>query len=205
MKSDFSLLMLFGGDDLMVLLASLLLVAGSIITWAIIVEKFRLFGAEKKTGMVMSMFRAEAEKTARELLRPNGVRVANSNASNVLEQLQTRLDMLQDKLIATFDNRLYFLSMASVVAPFVGLFGTIWGVMQTFASIGANQSTSLAVVAPGIAVALGTTALGLIVAIPAAVFYQYFVKRNDDLYNRIDVVKKDLMVKASIDIMNPGA
>lgn len=92
-------------------------------------------------------------------------------------------DVVADKLIKPFDKNLWFLSMVSYVAPFVGLFGTVWGVMTAFSAIGVNQSVSIGVVAPGLATALGTTALGLIVAVPAAVAYQYFSKRADDLYD----------------------
>ncbi|MDR1361150.1 MAG: MotA/TolQ/ExbB proton channel family protein [Rickettsiales bacterium] len=102
------------------------------------------------------------------------------------------LDVIADRLIAPFDKNLWFLSMASVIAPFVGLFGTIWGIMDTFAAIGVNQSTSIGVIAPGLAAALGETALGLIVAIPAAVAYAYFSKKSDELYNRLDDVRKEL-------------
>lgn len=102
------------------------------------------------------------------------------------------LDLVVDRAVAPFDKNLWFLSMASVVAPFVGLFGTIWGVMNSFAAIGANQSTSIGVIAPGLATALGTTALGLIVAIPAAIAYQYFSKRADELYNRLDDKRREL-------------
>ena len=76
--------------------------------------------------------------------------------------------------------------MVAYVSPFIGLFGTVWGVMDSFASIGANQSVSIGVIAPGLAIALGTTALGLIVAIPAAVAHQVFSKRADDLYERLE-------------------
>ena len=90
-----------------------------------------------------------------------------------------------DQIIKSFDDGLWYLSMASTVAPFIGLFGTVWGVMNAFASIGAAQSVSIAVIAPGLAAALGTTVLGLIVAIPAAVAYQYFSKKTDDLYDEL--------------------
>ena len=100
-------------------------------------------------------------------------------------------ETIADKLIEPFDRNLWFLSACAAVAPFIGLFGTIWGIMHLFAAIGATQSTSLAVIAPGLAIALGETALGLIVAIPAAIFFQYFTKKSDDLYNRIDAAAKD--------------
>ena len=76
--------------------------------------------------------------------------------------------------------------MVSYVSPFIGLFGTVWGVMDSFASIGINQSVSIGVIAPGLATALGTTALGLIAAIPAAIGYQYYAKKADTLYNKLD-------------------
>ena len=82
--------------------------------------------------------------------------------------------------------------MVSYVAPFIGLFGTVWGVMDSFAAIGVNQSVSIGVIAPGLAVALGTTALGLIAAVPAAIAYNVFSKKSDDLYDLLDDKVKEL-------------
>ena len=90
-----------------------------------------------------------------------------------------------DKAIVPFDKNLWFLAMVAGVAPFIGLFGTVWGVMDSFAAIGLNQSVSIGVIAPGLATALGTTALGLIAAIPAAIGYQVFTKKSDDLYEKL--------------------
>ena len=90
-----------------------------------------------------------------------------------------------DAAIAPFDKNLWFLAMVAGVSPFIGLFGTVWGVMDSFASIGLNQSVSIGVIAPGLATALGTTALGLIAAIPAAIAYQVFTKKSDDLYEKL--------------------
>ena len=101
------------------------------------------------------------------------------------------VDTIADSLIVPYDKDLWFLSMAAAVGPFVGLFGTIWGIMHLFSAIGATNSTSLAVIAPGLAVALGETALGLFVAIPAAIFYQMFSKKSDDLYNKIENTAKE--------------
>lgn len=91
-----------------------------------------------------------------------------------------------DKLIKPFDKNLWFLSMVSYVSPFIGLFGTVWGVMDSFASIGINQSVSIGVIAPGLAIALGTTALGLIAAVPAAIAYNVFSKKADELYDDLN-------------------
>ncbi|MDR1027224.1 MAG: MotA/TolQ/ExbB proton channel family protein [Rickettsiales bacterium] len=90
-----------------------------------------------------------------------------------------------EEIMKPFDKNLWFLSMCSTTAPFIGLFGTVWGVMNAFASIGAAKSVSIAVIAPGLAAALGTTVIGLIVAIPATIAYQYFSKKSDDLYNEL--------------------
>lgn len=105
------------------------------------------------------------------------------------------LDVAVDRILRPFDRNLWFLSMVSYVAPFVGLFGTIWGVMDAFAAIGVNQSVSIGVIAPGLATALGTTALGLIAAVPAAIAYQYFTKKADDLYDRLDDARKEIKSK----------
>lgn len=95
------------------------------------------------------------------------------------------LDTVADTKVRPFDKNLWFLSMVAYISPFIGLFGTVWGVMDSFASIGVNQSVSIGVIAPGLAVALGTTALGLIAAIPAAIAQQIFAKKADDLYDRL--------------------
>ena len=96
-----------------------------------------------------------------------------------------------DVFIRPFDKNLWFLSMVAYISPFIGLFGTVWGVMDSFAAIGVNQSVSIGVIAPGLAVALGTTALGLIAAIPAAIAHQYFTKKSDDLYERLECACKE--------------
>ncbi|MDR1207296.1 MAG: MotA/TolQ/ExbB proton channel family protein [Rickettsiales bacterium] len=160
MNNSFSFLSIFSPSDPMVFTTSLVLVAGSIISWAIIVGKLRLWNAEK--------------------LRPSKIH-ANDNP-----------DTIADRLIEPLDKNLWFLSVAAAVGPFIGLFGTIWGIMHLFAAVGATGSTSLVVVAPGLAVALGETALGLFVAIPAAIFYQYFSKKSDDLYNKLEMAAKEL-------------
>ena len=155
MENKFSLLSLFTGD-LMTLFVSLVLMAFSIMSWAIIVEKFRLWRSQKRNPVKM---------------KPT-------------ENL--------DVFIRPFDKNLWFLSMVAYISPFIGLFGTVWGVMDSFASIGVNQSVSIGVIAPGLAVALGTTALGLIAAIPAAIAHQVYSKKADDLYERLECACKEL-------------
>ena len=163
MTNTFSLTTLFTGD-LMTLFISIVLVLGSVISWAVIIEKIRMWHGQKKHPVQLR---------------------ANDN-----------LSIIADKLIRPFDKNLWFLSMVSYVAPFIGLFGTIWGVMDSFASIGVNQSVSIGVIAPGLATALGTTALGLIAAVPAAIAYQYFSKKSDDLYDVLTEHVKELKAKS---------
>lgn len=163
MTNNFSLLSVFTTGDIMTLVISLLLVAASVMSWAIIIEKFRLWRAQKRT-------------------KPQLPDVADT-------------ELVIDRILRPYDKNLWFLSMVSYVAPFVGLFGTIWGVMDSFASIGVNQSVSIGVIAPGLATALGTTALGLIAAVPAAVAYQYFTKRADDLYDALNDIARERAAK----------
>ena len=163
MENSFSLLSLFSGKDLMTLFVSIVLVVASIWSWAIIIEKIRLWNFQKKHP------------------------VAVKSSDN--------MDTIVDKLMRPFDKNLWFLSMVSYLAPFVGLFGTVWGVMDSFAAIGVNQSVSIGVIAPGLATALGTTALGLIAAVPAAIAYNVFSKKSDDLYDLLDEKVKEIKHK----------
>lgn len=161
--NNFSLLNLFSTGDLMTLFISIVLVFGSVVSWAVIIEKIRLWKHQKR----------------------NPIKVQSNDNP----------ELIADKLIRPFDKNLWFLSMVSYVAPFIGLFGTVWGVMDSFASIGVNQSVSIGVIAPGLATALGTTALGLIAAVPAAIAYQYFAKKTDDLYDRLDESAREMKSK----------
>ena len=163
MENSFSLLSLFSGRDLMTLCVSLILVVASVMSWAVIIEKIRLWNFQKH--------------------HPVSVKPTDN------------LNTIVDKLIRPFDKNLWFLSMVSYVAPFIGLFGTVWGVMDSFAAIGVNQSVSIGVIAPGLAVALGTTALGLIAAVPAAIAYNVFSKKSDDLYDTLDDAVKEMKHK----------
>ena len=152
MENNFSLLNLFV-SDFMTTIVSIVLVVFSILSWAVIVEKIRLWRMVKRTPVTIPM--------------------------------GENLDTVADRKIKPFDKNLWFLSMVAYISPFIGLFGTVWGVMDSFAAIGVNQSVSIGVIAPGLAVALGTTALGLIAAIPAAIAHNVSAKKSDDLYDEL--------------------
>ena len=143
--NSFSIWSLFTGD-FVTAIASIVLVGFSVMSWAVIIEKIRLFRVARRN-------------------KPSGD---------------------ADTAILPYDKNLWFLAMVAGVSPFIGLFGTVWGVMDSFAAIGLNQSVSIGVIAPGLATALGTTALGLVAAIPAAIGYQVFTKKSDDLYEKLN-------------------
>ncbi len=162
MESNFSLLSLFTGD-IMTIFVSIVLVIFSVLSWAVIIEKIRLW----------------------KMVKRNPVKLKASD----------NMAVAPERLVRPFDKNLWFLAMVAYISPFIGLFGTVWGVMDSFASIGINQSVSIGVIAPGLAVALGTTALGLIAAVPAAIAHQIFAKKADDLYDRLDDVRREVNSK----------
>jgi biopolymer transport protein TolQ len=107
-----------------------------------------------------------------------------------LRGIQLRVEKVMDVTIGRelerLENRLLFLATVGSTAPFVGLFGTVWGIMTSFQAIAASKNTNLAVVAPGIAEALFATALGLLAAIPAVVFYNKFAAEAGRLSQRFE-------------------
>jgi len=102
-----------------------------------------------------------------------------SQSQNILtEKVKRVMDVAIDKEVEKYENKLTFLATVGSVAPFIGLFGTVWGIMNSFQSIAISRNTSLAIVAPGIAEALFATALGLLAAIPAVVAYNKFTSNS---------------------------
>ena len=113
--------------------------------------------------------------------RPDGVLITGAQA-RIDRSMNVALTRASDKLT----SGLYFLATVGSTAPFVGLFGTVWGIKNAFEEIAISQSTNLAVVAPGIAEALVATALGLLAAIPAVVFYNKLLVDSEQLTSRYD-------------------
>jgi biopolymer transport protein TolQ len=98
-------------------------------------------------------------------------------------------------IIATFDKGVFLLAMVSSISPFLGLLGTVWGIMNSFYEIGSQGSASLPVVAPGIAEALVATLAGLAVAIPALFFYNYFNHRTERIETELDEFRELLLAR----------
>ena len=188
-NTDFSLWSLFIRADLIVKSVILILIGCSIYSWAIIIEKFKLF---KKINLETEEFeekfwKAKSAETfynnlPANLENPMSLLFKDSmqtilktkSKSNLSEKLASVLEVNIEKQITKLDKGFTFLATVGSTAPFIGLFGTVWGIMNSFQSIAISRNTSLAIVAPGIAEALFATALGLLAAIPAVVAYNKF-------------------------------
>ena len=188
-NTDFSLWSLFIRADFIVKSVILMLIVCSIYSWAIIIEKFRLF---KKINIESEEFEEKfwKSKSAETFYNSLPENLENPTASLFKESMQTLLKaksksnlnerisgMLEvniEKQMSKIDKGFTFLATVGSTAPFIGLFGTVWGIMNSFQSIAISRNTSLAIVAPGIAEALFATALGLLAAIPAVVAYNKF-------------------------------
>ncbi len=189
--TDFSLMALFMRADWVVKLVMLGLIAASIMCWTIIFSKIARLHFCRKMGMLYATQFYEKVtlqglyKQARaKPVHPFGVvlmtavdmqtHYKNKNAAQFAERLHYKLTCAVDNQIAALQNGLIFLAGTGAVAPFIGLFGTVWGIMNSFQAIAVTQDTNLAVVAPGIAEALFATGLGLLAAIPAVIAYNKF-------------------------------
>lgn len=187
--TDFSIFTLFMRADLVVKFVILSLIAASIFSWALIIDKFKIFKKLfKETELIEDQFwssRSATEfykKTEGDPENPlitvfrTGMECAQDAKSKgqLIERTKRVMDVAIDKEVEKYEKNLTFLATVGSVAPFIGLFGTVWGIMNSFQSIAISRNTSLAIVAPGIAEALFATALGLLAAIPAVVAYNKF-------------------------------
>lgn len=180
---DYSVLKLIAQSSLIIKISLLLLIFFSVATWAIIFFKFRQFSvASKESSSFLKAFRAGQDAKAllgiAKLHRQSPVSALFMAAVTghpkdrvVLKRLVARQEAEETERLERY---LGFLATTSSASPFIGLFGTVWGVMDSFRSIGSAGAASLAVVAPGVAEALIATALGLVAAIPALLAYNFF-------------------------------
>ncbi|MBS7545229.1 protein TolQ [Ancylobacter oerskovii] len=205
-SADLSLIGLFLQAHFIVKLVMAGLVLASVWVWAIIIDKTILFGRMKRQ---MDRFEQtfwsgqSLEELYRSLSsRPNHAMAAifvaamrewkrsYEGGARSFAGLTQRLDKVMDVTLAReverLEARLLVLATVGSAGPFIGLFGTVWGIMTSFQSIAASKNTSLAVVAPGIAEALFATAIGLIAAIPATIFYNKFVSQVNRLALRLE-------------------
>jgi biopolymer transport protein TolQ len=204
--SGLSVFGLFWSAHIVVKAVMLGLLACSIWVWAIVIEKWFLYS---RTRNSMDRFEKTfwSGQSLEELYRTISSRPSHSMAALFVAAmrewkrsfeghvrsfagLQMRIEKVMDVTIAREVERLerHLLVLATVgsAGPFVGLFGTVWGIMTSFQSIAASKNTSLAVVAPGIAEALFATAIGLVAAIPATIFYNKFTSEVNKQSQRLE-------------------
>ena len=188
-SSDFSILKLFVRADIIVKSVIIILIVSSIYSWAIIIEKYRLFkkinnSSEEFENKFWKSKSAESfyNNLPQEIDDPMAnvfkdtmqVIIKSKSKSNLSNRLESMLEVSIEKQMNVIEKSYTFLATVGSTAPFIGLFGTVWGIMNSFQSIAISRNTSLAIVAPGIAEALFATALGLLAAIPAVIAYNKF-------------------------------
>jgi biopolymer transport protein TolQ len=193
-SADFSLMNLFLRADIIVKSVIIILIACSIYSWAVIIDKFRLF---KKINQSTEEFETKFwnSKSAETFYNnlPSNIEdpmalvfkdamqslLKKRSRTDISSRMTTMLETGIEKQISKISKGFTFLATVGSTAPFIGLFGTVWGIMNSFQSIAISRNTSLAIVAPGIAEALFATALGLLAAIPAVIAYNKF--NNDTI------------------------
>ena len=210
---DFSMFGMFLKSDWVVKLVIILLVIFSIQSWKTIIQKILLINKQRKiskqfenhfwSGISLdelyqqiddfdqesfsNIFRNIMGEYEKSRLQKNKI------DSAFIQRLYTSLDLSIAAEDTSLNKGLSFLASSGSVAPFIGLFGTVWGIMNSFQAIAIAQNTNLAVVAPGIAEALFVTALGLFVAIPSTAFYNMITSKIDTYLSEAESFGKDLI------------
>ena len=207
-NTDFSLVSLFLRADIIVKSVMIILVAFSIYSWAIIFDKIRLFRKINKSAEEFEekFWKSKSAETfynnlpsatndpMAEVFKSSMQMVMKSRSkSNLSERLEGVLEANIEKQMNIVDKNYTFLATVGSTAPFIGLFGTVWGIMNSFQSIAISRNTSLAIVAPGIAEALFATALGLLAAIPAVVAYNKFNSDAKKYFSRVENFSKKFL------------
>ena len=223
-SADFSIFSLFLQADVVVKIVILLLLISSIWSWTIIFSKYTNL---KSILMETEDFEEKfySSETLSKLSKRIGgqpthpmeavffaamvyfdrIKTGFSNKNfdfkkSFCENVKKEMEIVINKELTGLENGLNFLASVGSTAPFIGLFGTVWGIMNSFTAIGISQNTSLAVVAPGIAEALFATALGLVAAIPAVLFFNKFNNMLEILNNKLEVFSDEILVIISKEI-----
>ena len=188
-NTDFSILSLFLRADFIVKSVIIILIASSVYSWAIIFDKIIMFRRinkdsedfeekfwkSKSAETFYNSLPASLDNPMAQLFRDSMQAVMKSRSkTNISQRLENILEVNIEKQMNVVNKKFTFLATVGSTAPFIGLFGTVWGIMNSFQSIAISRNTSLAIVAPGIAEALFATALGLLAAIPAVIAYNKF-------------------------------
>ncbi len=207
-NTDFSIVTLFLRADIIVKSVIIILIVSSIYSWAIIIEKVRLFkrinlstqefenkfwkskSAESFYNSLPSSFddpMTNIFKNSMEVL------LKSKRSSNLNEKMSRMLEINIEQQMEEIEKKYTCLATVGSTAPFIGLFGTVWGIMNSFQSIAISRNTSLAIVAPGIAEALFATALGLLAAIPAVIAFNKFNSDSKKYLQKLENFSKRLL------------
>ncbi len=209
------------GASIIVKIVLLVLIGFSIISWSIILAKSRLIRrAKKESNKFLDIFWNSRKldviyETTKKLItcplaevfKAGYVELVNLKSAPIktkqeqvfstdlggIENVRRALERTITEEITHLEKTIPFLATTGSTAPFIGLFGTVWGIMESFIHIGATKDTSLAVVAPGISEALIATAMGLLAAIPAVVSYNIFVNKIKVLTSQMETFSNDFL------------
>lgn len=211
MNYDASLINYFMNASLVVKSVMVLLVGASIFSWASILQRFlylreikrnaRNFEADFHSGEDLSQLYAQNRhsKEGIETIFRAGYkeftrfhRQANATIHVIIENTKRAMRVAQMREQDKLENYLPFLAIVGSTSPYIGLFGTVWGIMQAFRALANVQQATISMVAPGIAEALIATALGLFAAIPAVIAYNRFVTDINRVMNRYDAFQEEL-------------
>ena len=208
--TDFTLWKLFLRADFVVKAVIIILLAASVYSWALIFEKYKMFNRINKSSLDFEnkFWKAKSAESFNNSL-PQKVQdpIAQIFKTAMIEVVKTRskssqvqqarvsrvLEIASDVQIKNIEKNFSFLATIGSTSPFIGLFGTVWCIMNSFQSIAISRNTSLAIVAPGIAEALFATALGLLAAIPAVIAFNKFNSDSRRYVSRIDNFCKRFM------------
>ncbi len=200
-STDFSITTLFLRADIIVKSVIIILIAASIYSWAIIIDKFRLFKKINKSSQEFEdkFWKSKSAESFYNNLPANSedpmtnvfkssmqIVMKSRSKSNLSERLTSVLEANIEKQMNIIDKNFTFLATVGATAPFIGLFGTVWGIMNSFQSIAISRNTSLAIVAPGIAEALFATALGLLAAIPAVIAFNKYSSDSRKYFQKLE-------------------
>ena len=222
--ADFSIFSMFLQADIVVKIVIIILIFSSVWSWAIIFSKYtslknilidsedfeenfyssetlsklsKRLGSQPTHPMESVFFSAMVYfEKVKSGFNNKDFELKKSFCDNVKKEME----IVINKELSTLEKGLNFLASVGSTAPFIGLFGTVWGIMNSFTAIGISQNTSLAVVAPGIAEALFATALGLVAAIPAVLFFNKFNNMLEILNNKLEVFSDEILVIISKEI-----
>ena len=204
-STDFSILQLFIRADIIVKSVIIILIVSSIYSWAIIFEKIKLFKKinsssqdfenkfwkSKSAESFYNNLPTNAEDPMTNIFKNSmQVLIKSKRSSTLNEKMSNMLEINIEQQMEKIEKKYTFLATVGSTAPFIGLFGTVWGIMNSFQSIAISRNTSLAIVAPGIAEALFATALGLLAAIPAVVAFNKFTSDSKKYSQKLENFSK---------------